>query len=200
MSLLHKEKEESDQKEEGDHIGPVSYTHLDVYKRQGIDNGIGELKGAFSAILPMPGESDSGSGFLCHTAHQFDLIISIGMESVDTHHRVDPGLLDGPDMMNQVFAPLLHPVKLFRSVSRVQRLARKRQRSTPMGLECTNRSHNNGTVGLQPRHATFKVPELLKSDIGGKAGFCNHIFTQFKSDTIRNNRGLPDSNVGKRCV
>ena len=188
----------------GDQFHPLAQRHLQgieeldlVLLLAGLHNHLGQLEGALAAVTPVVGQGAAHTLLLAQLADQSDLIVRIGVELVDADHRDDAGLLDGVHMVEQVLAALLQQLQVLLGVLRGQGTAGDNGGAAAVHLQSPDGGHQHGHVGGQAGEAGLYVPELLKTDVGSKAGLGDMVIKQLQSQTIADNGGLADGDVGE---
>jgi hypothetical protein len=73
-------------------------------------------------------------------------------------------------------------------------------RTEQLGVSPLNRHFRfqNGDMGLEAGEAALYVPELLESDISGKARFGHMVIPQFEAHAVGDDRALTHGDVGER--
>ncbi len=71
---------------------------------------------AFAAVAPVVGLGAADAVLLAELLQQGDLGVGIGVEAVDADDRVDAGLLDGVDMVEQVAGALFQKLEVLLGV------------------------------------------------------------------------------------
>ena len=67
-----------------------------------------------------------------------------------------------------------------------------------MGLERADGRDKHDGVGLEPRTAALDVPELLEPHVRSEARLRDNVVAKRTCEAIRDNRVLPDRDVGER--
>ena len=167
----------------------------------GVDHRVGKLQRPFAAVLPMLGYGHPGAGLFGDLPRQVDLGLGVVMEGVDGHHGIDPGLLDGIDVLNQVAHAVFQPGQVLLEVflrKRLARRARKRPGVHSMRLQGPNGRGDYRDVGHVARVPALHVPELLEPDIGPEARFGNVVVGQLQTDLVGHDRRLAHRDIGER--
>ena len=137
--------------------------------------------------------------FLAELLEKGDLRVGVGVEAVDADNRVDAGLLDGVHMMEQVAGALFQKLEVLLGVFLRQGSARGDLRAAAVHLERADGRDQNGDVRGQAGQTGLDVPELLKADVGSEAGLGDVIVEQLQSQTVSDDGGLADGDVGERA-
>ena len=130
-------------------------------------------------------------------AQQRELGIGVGVESVDADHGRDAGSADGVRMVQQIGAATLQQGEILAGVRLRQRAARCDRWPAAVHFQGANRRHQHGDVGLQAGQAALHVPEFFKADVGGEAGFGHVVVEELEPQTIPDDGGLPDGDIGE---
>ena len=188
----------------GDELDALTQRHLERIEElqidglvAGIDNGFGQLDGAFAAETPVIGSGAADTLLLAKPLDQLDFCFGIGVELVDADDGLDAGLLHGVDMVEQVLAALLQQLKILGLVLFGQRLAGNNSRAAAVHLEGADGADQNGNVGSQAAEASLDVPELLEADIRSEAGLSDMIVEQLEGETVADDGALADGDVGE---
>ena len=127
--------------------------------------GLGQLCAAVSA----PGEDirnrEGRAHLFASLAHDGDLIIRIGVESIESHNGLLAKRPDVLDVLSQVAQTTLHRGRI-RSVE-------IRFENTAMTLESAHRRHQNHRRRVETRRGALDVEELLGSEIEAETGLGN---------------------------
>ncbi len=67
-----------------------------------------------------------------------------------------------------------------------------------MAFETAHGCDNHSRIRRQPAVMTFEIPELFIADVSSKTGFRNMIFTELQANPVRDNRTLPNGDIGER--
>ena len=165
----------------------------------GFDDGLGQLDCTFAAVTPVVGLRAADAVLFAEFLQQGDFRVGIGVEAVDADDRVDAGLLDGVHMMEQVAGALFQKFEVLLGVFLRQRCARGDLRAAAVHLKRTDSCDQNGDVRGQAGQTGLDVPELLEADVGSEAGLGDMVVEQLESQTVRDDGGLADGDVGERA-
>ena len=102
-------------------------------------------------------------------------------------------------MVEQVAGALFQKFEVLLGVFLRQRCARGDLRAAAVHLKRTDSCDQNGDVRGQAGQTGLDVPELLKADVGSEAGLGDMVIEQLEGQTVSNNGGLADGNVGERA-
>jgi hypothetical protein len=134
-------------------------------------------------------------------ADQGELVFRVCDKSIDAHHRVQSGLADNADMMDEIRKTFLDQGKILPPVLFRQRQTGRRRRTAPVHLQSADGCCEHGHVGLQAAEATFDVPELLETYVRPEPTLRNVVVEQLQSHPVTDYRRLTDGDVGKwPCV
>ena len=190
----------------GDQLDALTQRHLQIVQEldvdrllAGLDNGLSQLDRTLAAVTPVVGLGAADTVLLAELLEQSDLGVGIGVEAVDADDRVDAGLLDGVDMVEQVAGALFQKLEVLLGVLLGQRCARGDLRAAAVHLERADGRDQNGDVRGQAGKTGLDVPELFKADVGSEAGLGDMIVEQLEGQTVSDNRGLADGDVGERA-
>ena len=128
-----------------------------------------------------------------------DLRVGVGVEAVDADDRVDAGLFDGVHMMEQVAGALFQKLEVLLGVFLRQGSARGDLRAAAVHLERADGRDQNRDVRGQAGQTGLDVPELFKADVGSEAGLGDMVIEQLECQTVSDDRGLADGDVGERA-
>ena len=189
----------------GNQLNPLTQGHLQGIQEldfalllAGLHDGLSQLDGAFAAQSPVVGQSAAHAMVSTQLPQQSDFGLGVGVELVDAHHGHDAGLLDGGNMVEQVLGALLQQLQVLLGVLHRQGTAGNHGGSAAVHLQSTDGGNQNGNVGGQAGQTALDVPELLEADVGSEAGLGHVVVKQLQSQTVADNGGLADSDVGKR--
>ena len=120
---------------------------------------------------------------------------------VQADHRVHAGLPYRLDVVDQVFDPGLHKLRMALGVGSIQLAAREHGGSATVHLQGSDGGYNHGNIGRQAAEPALQVPELLEADVGAEPTLGDVIVRQLQPDLVGQNRRLTDGDVGERpCV
>ena len=100
-------------------------------------------------------------------------------------------------MVEQVAGTLLQQFQVLLSVLLGQGCAGGDLGAAAVHLQRTDGSNQNGNVGGQTGQTGLNVPELLEADVGSEAGLGDVVVEQLQSQTVSDDGGLADSDVGE---
>ena len=101
--------------------------------------------------------------------------------------------------MEQVAGALFQELEVLLGVFLRKGSARGDLRAAAVHLERADGRDQNGDVRGQAGQTGLDVPELLEADVGSEAGLGDMVVEQLESQTVSNNGGLADGNVGERA-
>ena len=102
-------------------------------------------------------------------------------------------------MMEQVTGALLQKLEVLLGVFLRQGSARGDLRAAAVHLERADGRDQNGDVRGQAGQTGLDVPELFKADVGSEAGLGDMVIEQLECQTVSDDRGLTDGDVGERA-
>ncbi|VTR63883.1 hypothetical protein DESC_100079 [Desulfosarcina cetonica] len=188
----------------GDEIDAVAQFHLQRIEEfevvalfTGVDNGIGEFQGAFAAFFPVLGLGATGTGGFGGLANDLALSVGVGVEPVDTDHRVDARLTNDTDHVDHVLNTLFHQSQIFLGVGVVKGFTRDNLGTAAVHLQGADRGGQDGDVGFEAGEAAFHVPELLEADVSGEAGLGDMVIPQLEADAVGDDGALTHGDVGE---
>ena len=148
-----------------DQLNALTQRHFEVVQEldvdrifAGFDNGLCQLDRAFAAEAPVVGLGAADTVLLAELLQQRDLRVGIGVEAVDADDRVDAGLLDGVDMVEQVAGALFQKLEVLLGVLLGSRGARVTFGPPPCILSARTVATRTETFGVRPdrRVLTFQ--------------------------------------------
>src|ERR671919_3183024 len=110
------------------------------------------------------GDSDSGASLFAHLLGQLYFSLGIGMEGVNTYHRVDPGLFNRVDVMYEIGHAVLEPGQVFLEVFFWYGATGDhgwRASIDAMVFQGTDSGGDHRDIGRVSGVAAFDVPEFL---------------------------------------
>ena len=102
-------------------------------------------------------------------------------------------------MMEQVAGALFQELEVLLGVFLGKGSARGDLRAAAVHLERADGRDQNGDVRGQAGQTGLDVPELFKADVGSEAGLGDVVVKELQSQTVSDDRGLADGDVGKRA-
>ena len=102
-------------------------------------------------------------------------------------------------MVEQVAGALLQKLEVLLGVFLRQGSARGDLRAAAVHLERADGRDQNGDVRGQAGQTGLDVPELFKADVGSEAGLGDMVIEQLECQTVSDDRGLADGDVGERA-
>ena len=146
----------------------------------------------------MLGNGNTGACLLAEPAACGNFVLGVCVEGIDTYNRIDTGLLDCLDVMEEVCSSCLNPAHVLLAVLFRHGTAGAGNGSAAVTLEGADGCDNNRTVGLETAETALEVPELLESDVCTKTTLSYQVVTKLQADLVGNNRGLTDGDICKR--
>ena len=188
----------------GDPLHPLTQGHIQIVQElqihrilAGFHDHLGQLCGTLAAVAPVVGLGTADTPLSAQPLQQRHLGIGIGVEPVDADNRVDAGLLDGIDMVEQVAGTLFQQLQILLGVFLRKGRAGGDLGAAAVHLQGPDGGNQNGNIGSQAGQTALDVPEFFKSDVGGKAGLGDVIIKQLQCQPVGDDGGLADGDVGK---
>ena len=100
-------------------------------------------------------------------------------------------------MVQQIGAACLQQSEILPCIRLRQRSSRDDLRAAAVHLQGADGGHQHRHVRLQPGQAALDIPELFEADVGGEAGLGDMVIKQLQPQTVADDRGLADGDVGK---
>ena len=164
----------------------------------GVHDGIGQFQRAFAAVFPVRGQGHARPGRFAQLTDFGDFRLGVGHKSVDAHHGRHAGTLHRIDVVQQVAAACLHEAHVLGTVFLRQRTPRHGHGRAAVALERADGRHDHGGVRGEAAVVALEVPEFLIPDVRAETGLRNMVFIQLEADPVRDDRTLPDGDVGER--